>query len=465
MTTGRRILRSTPPAAATTVAIVLCAILTPTSAHAIPRQTSTIELLDVQPWPIAPTPVPYASAQLHDLFQRQLNTVCGYIGGDPALPATCSAGSHCAVDVGHGAVGCCPDEGDCTQGVYTDCVDLNSGPQTEANPYVFSCSGSDVCYQNQYEGGFFQYGCGSASDLAATVAAAASGRTAVELPSLSVELTATVTSLSEPTTLGTKTSTSSSQSTSITEATTDSTTTTESTSSRTSTASSTATTSEGTNSPTNAPENPDESNVNTSAIIGGVVGGIAALLLLAAFAFFCWRRRKGNTRQGPGVNTAPSYIKPAQDDGGHVFSPLTPVQEVRETPSPAPQITRHPNHPPAVHSPNPNQLETDDSPTLPQSHFGSGSGTGYDYNSGAILGGSTPSSTVVEDEIPLTSRYAELDDRGYNPGAHAMQEVDADPKSSASTAPPYVFSRGGNGPLWQQNRQPRNPMGKNVPWL
>ncbi|KAG7287374.1 hypothetical protein NEMBOFW57_006885 [Staphylotrichum longicolle] len=52
-----------------------------------------------------------------------------------------------------------------------------SGPQTEVNPYVFSCAGGSVCYRNMFDGGFSQWGCGTASDQAATVVNSASGLT------------------------------------------------------------------------------------------------------------------------------------------------------------------------------------------------------------------------------------------------------------------------------------------------
>lgn len=75
-------------------------------------------------------------------------TVCGYIGGDAALPATCAAGSHCAVNVAARVVGCCPDGRPCDRGFFTACVDRNSRPQTVRDPYVFTCDAGRVCYRN-----------------------------------------------------------------------------------------------------------------------------------------------------------------------------------------------------------------------------------------------------------------------------------------------------------------------------
>lgn len=118
------------------------------SSHALPRETKTIAVreLNVVAWPIVATPAPkaaspaLASSPAAQLLQRDFNTICGWIGGDASLPATCLAGSHCAADTVNKAIGCCPDSGPCTEGIFTGCVDVNSPPQTELNPYVFTCS-------------------------------------------------------------------------------------------------------------------------------------------------------------------------------------------------------------------------------------------------------------------------------------------------------------------------------------
>ena len=307
-----------PPASALLILATLFTSPT-TTAHALPQQTKTVPYheLNVRSWPID-APEPTAASALDDIFlrPRQLNTVCGYIGGDPDLPATCSAGSHCVVDTDHSAIGCCPDGGPCTAGVFTDCVDANSGPQTERNPYVHTCSGSDVCYQNQFGGGLFQYGCGSASDMAATVALTASGKEDIDLTSMSVELTAEPTSLSEPTTLGTRTT---SRSASETNSDTD----TESETGTTEKATRTSSESSSTAGPTttgadeieeggNGDENEDEdedgeapsgegNSTPTGPIVGGTIGGVAFFALAITLGLYLWRRRQdGNTREGPG---------------------------------------------------------------------------------------------------------------------------------------------------------------------
>lgn len=272
-----------------------------TSAHALPRQTKTIAYRELD---VLPFPIPTA-----DLLPRQQahNTICGYIGGDPDLPATCSSGSHCAVDVEHGAIGCCPDGGACTAGVYTGCVDGNSDPQTEINPYVFTCGGGDVCYQNKFDGGYFQYGCGKSSGVAATVAATASGKDPLSLTRLSVDMTAEPTTLSEPTTLGTRTtSESDSSSTESTESTeTESTRTEESTTGQPSATE----TDEADESDLQAPSSNDNDSENIGAIVGGTIGGVAFVAAGLVLGLFLWRRRKGNTRQGPGVNQDTKYIR------------------------------------------------------------------------------------------------------------------------------------------------------------
>lgn len=318
------------------------------SGHVLPQPTKTVAFHEINAasYPLAATAAPDDSF----LQRRQFNTVCGYIGGNPGLPATCSAGSHCVVDVDHGAVGCCPDGGSCTQGVFTGCVDAGSGPQSEVNPYVFTCRGSDSCYKNSFEGGFFQFGCGSTTGLATNVVATASGQSAIQLTSLSVALTAPVTSLAEPTTLGTRRRTSDTDSSTTTgasttksattkstgtssiestesssaESTTESTTQSEtsSTESETSTASETESETDGasgtsgtadpsaTDSDESAPDTDGDDNgsKNTGAIIGGTISGIAALVALIVLGVWLWKRKKGNTRQGPGVKPQVQHI-------------------------------------------------------------------------------------------------------------------------------------------------------------
>lgn len=319
--------------------LVLSSIANLAAGYALPYPTKTVEYheLNVVPYPLAATAAPDDGY----LLRRQFNTVCGYVGGDPALPATCSAGSHCVVDVEHGAVGCCPDGGSCTQGVFTGCVDGSSDPQTEVNPYVYTCGGGDSCYKNSYEGGFFQYGCGSTSGLATKVVATASGQSAIQLTTIKAPLTATAISLSEPTTLGTKqrtstgstttkasttksstTKSSTATKTSTTESSTESTSTTKttktsSTASKTETESETETASktsdEDATTSTAAAAAPDtdgkdNGTKNTGAIVGGTISGVAAVVALVVAAIWLYRRRQANQRQGPGLKHKVQHI-------------------------------------------------------------------------------------------------------------------------------------------------------------
>ncbi|KAK3378757.1 hypothetical protein B0T24DRAFT_139085 [Lasiosphaeria ovina] len=310
--------RLPPPMAA----FVLAALLDVTAAHVIqplPRHTqpptTTVphHAISAVSWPLLlPTAAPLDPL---DLRRRQdTNTICGFLGGISALPATCSAGSHCVLDTQHSAVGCCPNgQETCTAGVFTGCVDANSGPQTEVNPYVFTCLGSDVCYKNVFDGGFSQFGCGTASDLATTVLATASGITQVLVrPTLSVPFTDTVSTLSTPTTLGTvassfSTTTRPLTSSSITAARSSPATTNQSSS--TSSSSSTATTK--TADPTAAPAAATSAD-RTGVIVGGTISGVAVLVAVIAVAVFFMRRRGSNVRSGPGSNSPAigKYISP-----------------------------------------------------------------------------------------------------------------------------------------------------------
>ncbi|KAK3307337.1 uncharacterized protein B0T15DRAFT_574142 [Chaetomium strumarium] len=329
-----------------TALLLLSSLLELTSAYAlfkVPRQTPapTITIpyrpLNVVSWPIQPTPPPGNRFALH---RRQGNTVCGYIGGDSALPATCGAGSHCVLDTEHNVVGCCPDGApSCTAGVFTGCVDGNSGPQTEVNPYVYSCTGGNVCYKNVFEGGFSQFGCGTASDLAATVMNSASGiTTALTRPTVSVSYTQSISTLSEPTTLGTITSKSISSESS-----------TSSSSSATSSSLSTSTVvanSAATSSSAAAAST--DSGPRTGAIVGGTIGGLAVLIALVALAFFFLRRRNANVRQGPGPGgVRGKHISSPMGIGGTGFSALAQDHDAFET-GPGPAAAGAYNHPPEM---------------------------------------------------------------------------------------------------------------------
>lgn len=292
-----------PPA---TLILVFSTVLGRSNAHALPRQTTTIEhheLLNIVAWPPIPTEAPLSPFEL--LRRQEDNTVCGYIGD---LPATCSAGSHCVLDTEHNVMGCCPNGGACTAGIFTGCVDYNSGPQTEVNPYVYTCDGSDVCYQNNFGGGISQYGCGTASSLATTVQASLSGTDAMVITS-SVDLTATPTTLSEPTTINPSTGTRSVSSTISSTSSSSSSSTSSSSSSTSSHTSSSITdptltrpaSTTDTSAPTEAPgaTSSGSSFDRTGAIVGGTIAGVAVLVAIIAIAIFCLQKRR-NRREGPG---------------------------------------------------------------------------------------------------------------------------------------------------------------------
>ncbi|UKZ54227.1 hypothetical protein TrVGV298_008034 [Trichoderma virens] len=304
-----------PRSSSLTALVVSSTLLQIASSHALPRETKTIAVreLNVVPWPIAPTPAPRSPSfrsMPDQLLQRDFNTICGFIGGDPNFPATCLAGSHCAVDVDNKAIGCCPDGGPCTGGIFTGCVDVNSPPQTELNPYVFTCSGADVCYQNQFDGGFFQFGCGASSRLATTVATTAISRLPLDFDHVTVQLTETPTILSTPTTIGSRTGTKSSSKTTGTSS---RATKTKGTSdnSETDTATSTDSTATGTSTSTSTsapdPSAPTSSGSSKAGpIAGGVIGGLAGLVLIAGLIFWFLRKKKTAT---PSQYIAPSTEK------------------------------------------------------------------------------------------------------------------------------------------------------------
>ncbi|KPM40027.1 hypothetical protein AK830_g6546 [Neonectria ditissima] len=490
MSPANRMVRLSPAAAL----LALSNIVYLTSAHpfAQPQQTRTAEYheLHVQPWPLAPTAAP---GFLDDLLgRRQLNTVCGYIGGDPALPATCSAGSHCVVDVDHSAVGCCPDGGACTQGVYTGCVDGSSGAQAEVNPYVFTCQGSDLCYKNSFEGGYSQYGCGSKSGMATTVVGTASGKSAIDLTTISAPITGTAESSSEPTTGATKKSSSSrtdssktatktsatktettETDTSSTKVSSTKTSTTDTTTTDTSASSSSETTStasrstetdgssstsseESSSSSTSAASAPDtdgddNGSNNTGAIIGGTISGVAALVALIILGVWLWRRKKAY--QGPGLSQ-----KAQAGENGNI-QPLLPMREVDESTAPPPMAMARGG------SITPVDDFYDDRRAEPyQPHYPYGYGPGS--AAGGVMAVGNNSHQMDLDEEPLTRDRDDQEFEDYAEGFHAplnpIEEESrpntaavSDPSDLSNPSSAYPGPRGGGGgPLWQQNRGP-----------
>lgn len=474
------------------------------SAH-IPRQTPTTvphRPLNVVAYPpiAAPTSPPVDLPTLNELLRRQdTNTICGYIGGDPDLPATCSAGSHCVLDADHGAVGCCPNgEETCNSGVFTGCVDSNSGPQTEVNPYVFTCTGSNVCYKNMFEGGFSQFGCGTASDLATVVSAGAAGAAApVSLTSERISLTQSPSSLATPTTLGSATrSDSSAGSSSSTGSGTDTTSGASSSASRSSlttltipspTSSSDPTSSGSRSSSSSTPANTAApaaggdggGGVNrTGAIVGGTISGVAVLAGLIAVGIYLWRRRAaGNTRHGPGPRPGDTqYVSPMS---GAAFAPVgrdgsSPSDGSRGAASVRGKTITH----------------VTGGPNSRNTVFQTGGVGDYHYqypgqNPAAWAGGAAAGAGGAaayhgayatphdggEDEIPLRYGSPEIDDfsRGFQDALSRIGEEDEEDLEShvnGSGMPGTNNTGGGSGdlgdsrPLWLQSRR----MSRNQMW-
>ncbi|KXJ95283.1 hypothetical protein Micbo1qcDRAFT_230564 [Microdochium bolleyi] len=475
-----------------TVAIVLAALFTTSQAGALPRQTSTVDYgdLDLVSWPLQPTPAPLFPL---DLLRRQIpNTICGYIGGNSALPATCSAGSHCVLDQGHGFIGCCPDNGPCTAGIYTGCVDVNSPPQTVVNPYIYTCQGSDVCYKNEFAGGYNQYGCGTASNLGTTVQTSIQGiTTALDLPEVSAPLTQDVSSLSEPTTIGSAASTSdassasssgaSTSSNSITNSqfsatdssTSTSTSKTQSSKSQTSSTSTSSTTGEPATNGPGGPAAGDDGNRN-AVIIGASVGSVAGVALLGIAACLIWRRRRNN-RQGPGRTPAgpgTQYISPMGNHGA-AFAPLptwsdedqyqygqdnprrSNESQIRMVPPP---LHQHP----AFHQQPMMGVGTGLTPVAEEHHedhdtdHRTGHGREIDNFSQAYsnAGIGAMSSEEELERYPLANAAA-TNPQG-TPGDRGVAGTDSDDMDQ-----PLTPSRGGHRPLWQQNRH----QSRNMIWM
>ncbi|KAK6085552.1 hypothetical protein SCUP515_00659 [Seiridium cupressi] len=483
-TSMRRLFFHLPPP---TLIVVLSTIFGLTDGHALPRQTTTIEHheLHVIAWPPIPTEAPLSPFEL--LRRQEDNTVCGYIGDSPA---TCSAGSHCVLDPEHKVMGCCPNGGACTAGVFTGCVDYNSGALTEANPYVYTCQGSDVCYKNDFGGGVYQYGCGTASGLATSVQASLSGVDALVL-TRSVLLTETPTTLSEPTTINPSTGTRSFSSRSTTQSSSTSSTSSSSstgstskssTSSQTTITSTNTTPSTGLSETTSSPSSTTTAAApaatsgfdQTGAIVGGTISGAAVLIALVAIAIFYIQKRR-NRRLGPGPTppVAPQsteYASPMRSHGAG-FAPLPTWHEEDEPPTPQPQYNQPHSQQPYN---GPGQAGNTYNPYGPvqgsstQITGGQAAAQPTFYNS-APIAGATMATTPIADAHMRTGSN-ELDDfsHGYTAAVGQIQHDEDRQPLTAMTAEDHHAESGfespmrpGDRPLWQQNRR----QSRNLMWM
>ncbi|KAI3402111.1 hypothetical protein diail_40 [Diaporthe ilicicola] len=486
-----------------TALLLLSYLFGATSAH-VPRQTPTTvpyRPLNVVAYPpiAVPTSPPVDLPTLNELLRRQdTNTICGYIGGDPDLPATCSAGSHCVLDADHGAVGCCPNgEENCSSGVFTGCVDPNSGPQTEVNPYVFTCTGSNVCYKNMFEGGFSQFGCGTASDLATVVSAGAPGvASQVSLTSERISFTQSPSSLATPTVLGTVTQSASSAGSPSGSSSTGS------VSDATSGASSSASASSLTtltippptsSKPTSSSEQSSSSTpTNTSApaaggggggvnrtgaIVGGTISGVAVLAGLIAVGIYLWRRRAaGNTRRGPGPRPGDTqYVSPMSGAafapvGGNTASPSDGSRSASVRGKTITHVTGGPNSRNTVfQTGGVGDRDYSYPGQNPAAWAGAAGGAGPGAGAAAYHGAYASPHDDPDDEIPLRYGSPEIDDfsRGFQDALSRIGEEDEEDLESHvnGNGMPGTNSTGGNGdlgesrPLWLQSRRlSRNQM-------
>ncbi|KUI53736.1 hypothetical protein VP1G_01244 [Cytospora mali] len=466
-----------------TALLILSSLFSLASAHALPRQTPTtvpyrsLNVVAYPPLP-APTSPPVDLQTFNELLRRQdTNTICGYIGGDPSLPATCSAGSHCVVDADHAAVGCCPNgQETCTAGVFTGCVDSNSGAQTEVNPYVFTCAGSNVCYKNVFEGGLSQWGCGTASDLAATVSESATGVSSeVQLTSVSVSFAQSTSTTATGTATSSGRHSSSDSASSLTTLNIPSPTT---TADPTSTSDLSSSPSSSSPSATSTDPSAPEANANsgkekhTGAIVGGTIGAVVALAAIAAAAIYFWRRRAArNSRQGPGPRAGDTqYISPMS--GGDGFTPLPGGPNGGGGQRPASVRGKTITH--IIGGPDSRNTVWHDGGIGDQHDPGNRSttwlaGAGVGAGAAAYEGAyASPHDSSGEDEIPLRHSSPEMEEfsRGFHDALSRIGEEDEDELDEVNRNGTMSGNNGGGSrdigeskPLWlQSRRQSRNLM-------
>ena len=280
-----------PPTAAI---LIFSTILKPALASVMPRETGAAaeasHTLAIVDWPLVPTAVPLLPAELR---KREFNTVCGWIGGNADMAATCEGDSHCVADVEHKIIGCCPNQGECKSGIYTACVDSNNPGSGKGDPWVYSCPAGKVCYRNTFDGGFHQYGCG-ASNMATSVATKAPGKSALAFSQVTASFS------SQPTSASSSSGTSSGSSSSSAG----------SASSASEAGVSASTTSTAATSSADAAAI-DHKMHNGGAIAGGVIGGVLGAAILIGLLIWLIRRKKKDQEpsEKEGLPHDPSFIR------------------------------------------------------------------------------------------------------------------------------------------------------------
>ncbi|KAG6111821.1 hypothetical protein E4U14_002252 [Claviceps sp. LM454 group G7] len=422
-----------PPPKVALLALHMLILSTMVASHVLPRQTDSPEPQGLSntaspPISLALTIATPTAVSTPQPLRQESGRVCGYIGGDPHLQATCLAGSHCAVDVVLGAVGCCPDQGSCKWGIFTGCVDDNSGPQTVADPYIFTCRGRNVCYKNMFAGGYFQYGCGTASGLATTVLPSAPGQPVLKLASVTVQLTATPTPLSKPVALG----------------------------SDTANIWTTSSIPNGGNpdldypavnhdpqpsTGATTPSSQGSSSRTTAVIIGGTVGGIVFISIMAVLGVLLWHRKSK-----PRGSSLPDQNQRSMTPGEFRFEPYTSRQEVTEIRAlaDAPPMNRSSEGPSTETVVRGNDLQQ---PRRLDTVEEAGSRRIADHKRSS------------SDHIPLT-RDSDESTHEFN---SALEGVDLDSDADTQNSETYPGPRRGNdgGILWQQNRR----RSRNLVWM
>ncbi|KAE8449245.1 hypothetical protein EG329_008412 [Mollisiaceae sp. DMI_Dod_QoI] len=297
----------------------LCEALVPDFPRATPVQDPLFAPVGWSPRPTAPPKVPRDLFFKRDFLSNSASYIlvapdqtCGYVSGLPGAQFECGASTNCVFfpvtgSSAYGAVGCCTDLLNC--GFRTACVDssafygsgCNGGCKLDANTMKCTDTTAPYCGSIRYAvpgATVEQYFC--SSEVASTWQTAFttfSGQSSTA-PFKSVARAALASSAASAASKSSSSSSSPSSS-----------------SSASSTTSSSSTTS-GTAAPTQSTSNNNKSSSNTGAIVGGLVGGAAVLGLIAAGAFFLYKRKYGKKDNTPSPSHTPlNNLDPAKMGG------------------------------------------------------------------------------------------------------------------------------------------------------